>query len=242
MDLVGALSGAFVREARPGLCTEAVVLRPLADGPVAAKELWRHARVSKRAMTTLRKGAVRRGLVADDGNVVSLLVEPPATTPASCAPLAELVSRFELDHPDFPVTYGTADQSFTGGPGVDWKPVPRAGSVDDKPLSALLAQALVAFGIYYERAGVGPIMWAELLRRGTVMFGMERHRVTPDTDRGRFMLGSYEPTCAAIESSWRSQFGSSLIDDVIGAVGPSSEPFPVVAWTGGECVVLASGS
>lgn len=240
--LAAALSAAFADVDRPGLCLEAVVVGSLRHGPVPSKELWRHARVSKRAMTTLRKAAVRRGLVADDGEVVTLVVDPPAVTPAACAPLAELVSRFELDHPDFPVTYGTADQSFTGGPGVDWKPVPREGGVADLPLSALLSQALVAFGIAYERAGAGPIMWAELLRRGTFAFGMERHRVMPNTSRGRLMLGAYEPTCAAIESSWRDRFGSSLIDDVIGALGGGSAPFPVVGWTAGECVVVASGS
>src|SRR4051812_39101097 len=114
--LVEALSGAFVAAAEPGLCTEAVVLRPLEAAPVPVKELWRAARVSKRAMTTQLRAATRRGLVAVDGGVARLLVDLAPPTPSTCPPLRELVSRFELSHPDFPVTYGTADQSFTGGP------------------------------------------------------------------------------------------------------------------------------
>ena len=95
---------------------------------------------------------------------------------------------------------------------------------------------------WYERAGAGPIIWTEQLRRGAPHGGMLRHGVTPDTARGRAMLAAYEPTCAAIESSWRSQHGSSLIDDVVDALGPSDEPFPVIAWTGAEFAVVASGT
>jgi hypothetical protein len=238
--LVSALSGAFASAVRPRLCTDAVVLGSLAEGPVPAKELWRRARVSKRAMKTMLGAATKRGLVVVEGDVARLAVRAPSFEPASCGPLSELVSRFELDHPDFPVIYGTADQSFTGGPGFDWRPVPREGAVDGLALSALLSQALVAFGIDYERAGVGPIMWTEQLRRGEPHGGMVRHGVTPDTDRGRVMLAAYEPTCSAIESVWRSRFGSRLIDDVVDAVGASSAPFPIVAWAGGEFAVVAS--
>jgi len=178
MDLVGALSSALVAEARPGLCTEAVVLRPLAGGPVPAKELWLRARASRRAMVSMLRAAVKQGLVVEAGGVASLATALAPDVPSMCAPLVELVSRFELAHPDFPITYGTADQSFRGGPGVDWRPVPRTERADGLPQSALLSQALVAFGIDYEARGLGPIMWAASMVRGDhagQMSGMERH-------------------------------------------------------------------
>lgn len=244
--LIEALSGAFVARAGPGLCTESVVLRPLAAGPVPVRELWRRARVSKRAMTTMLKAAHRRGLVAVD-DAASLLVDPPAVEPATCAPLVELVSRFELEHPHFPVTYGTADQSFTGGPGVDWEPVPREGPADGLPLTALLSQALVAFGIEYERAGRGPIMWAASLVRGdhaSMPSGMDRHGVIEGgepTPLGRHVRDGYAALCANIEESWRARFGGALIDDVIAAVGGERSTFPWVGWqNGNEWAVLAS--
>lgn len=247
--LVEALSGAFVARARPGLCTESVLLRPLAAGPVPVKELWRHARVSKRAMTTMLRPAIRRGLVASDGGAARLLVDLPDVEPATCAPLVELVSHLELEHPHFPVTYGTADQSFTGGPGVDWKPVPREGPAEGLALSALLSQALVAFGMEYEAAGRGPIMWAASLVRGDHAqhgSGMGRHGVVEDgepTALGRAVRDAYRPLCAQIEVSWRERFGGVLIDDVIAAVGAESSTFPWVAWqNGNEWIVVASGS
>lgn len=247
--LVEALSAAFVAASRPGLCTESVVLRPLATGPVPVKELWRRARVSRRAMATLLKPAVRRGLVASDGNTTQLLIDLPEVEPAPCAPLVELVSRFELEHPHFPVTYGTADQSFTGGPGVDWKPVPREGPADGLPLSALLSQALVAFGIEYETERRGPIMWAASLVRGDQAVhgsGMDRHGVIEEgepTALGRTVRAAYEPLSAQIEASWRERFGGALIDEVIDALGPERSTFPWIAWqNGNEWIVVASGT
>ncbi len=65
--LVEAVSGAFLSRTRPGLCTEAVLLRPLEGGPVAANELWWRGRTSKRAMKTIVNAAANQGLVAVDG-------------------------------------------------------------------------------------------------------------------------------------------------------------------------------
>jgi len=249
--LVEALSGAFVAEARPGLCTEAVVLRPLADGPVPVKELYLRARASKRATKSVLGAALRRGLVKERNGAVSLSTPVPDVEPASCPPLVALVSHFELDHPDFPITYGTADQSFTGGPGVDWKPVPRGvGDVSALPRSALLSQALVAFGIEYEQRKGGPIMWGASLTRGdhvSQSSGMERHGVIrggKPTTLGVAMRDAYAPLCEQIEASWRGRFGSSLIDEVIDAVHVDGgySTFPWVRWTRDEFVVLASGS
>lgn len=163
-----ALSGAFLSRTRPGLCTEAVLLRPLEGGPVAANELWWHGRTSKRAMKTIVKAAANQGLVAVDGALVRLVRPLPPSEPALCPPLEALVSQLELEHPDFPVPYGTADPTFTGGPGVDWKAFPRASSssVEGLPTTALLSQALVAFAIAYEKERHGPIQWAANILRG----------------------------------------------------------------------------
>ena len=200
-------------------------------------------------------------MVAHAENRVSLLVSLPPAEPASCPPLEALVSRFELKHPHFPVPYGTADPSFTGGPGVDWKPVPRerASSVGDLPISALLSQALVAFAIEYESRGVGPIQWAANILRtvrddgaglpplpasGThsvknlARLGIltEDRGAARPTAAGRAMRDAYQPLCEAIESGWRHRFGSSLVDEVVDAVGAGGEcrPFPLVTWTGSE--------
>src|SRR5688500_3770979 len=113
--LIGSLSAAFQSRSRPDLCTEAVLLRSLEAGPVPAKELWRHGRVSKRAMKSIVNGAAKRELVAVDGDEVRLLASLPPVEPAASPPLVALVSQLELEHPHFPVPYGTADGSFTGG-------------------------------------------------------------------------------------------------------------------------------
>ena len=265
-----AVSGAFLSQSRPGLCTEAVLLRPLEGGPVAANELWRRGRTSKRAMKTIVNAAANHGLVAVDGAVVRLVRPLPPSEPALCPPLEALVSQLELEHPHFPVPYGTADPTFTGGPGVDWKPIPRASpsSVEGLPTTGLLSQALVAFAIDYEKQRHGPIQWAAnilrgmgdgpvdlppLQKRGTHsvqnlerlgVVTVDRDKVVRLTPTGRAMRDAYEPLCARIESQWRDRLGSSLIGDVIEAVRVAGDwrPFPLVAWTGAEFSVLGSGS
>src|SRR5215210_3352177 len=165
--LLESLSAAFQSRARPGLSTEAVLLRTLEAGPAPIRELWRIGRVSKRAMETIVNAAMRQHMVALDDGTVSLLTSLPEADPASCPPLEALVSQLELEHPHFPVPYGTADGSFTGGPGVDWKPVLRepGSSVAGLPMTALLSQALVAFAIEYEKAHHGPLQWAANILR-----------------------------------------------------------------------------
>jgi hypothetical protein len=246
--LVEALSGAFQRRTRPDLATEAVVLRPLGAGPLPSKELWRHGRVSKRAMTTLVKAAVRQGLVEVDGADVRLLTSLPPVEPAACPPLAALVAQLELEHPHFPVPYGTADASFTGGPGVDWKPVPRepGSGADALPMTALLSQALVAFAIEYEREHRGPIQWAVRVRIGEPAGGMQRHGVVGDdgtpTAIGRAIGDAFEPLCTEIEARWRERFGAALVDEVIEAVADDGDwlPFPLIGWTGRSFDVLGN--
>lgn len=263
--LLEPLSAAFHSRAHPGMSTEAVVLRALERGPVPVTELWRHGRVSKRAMKTMVNSATRQGMVAHAEGHLSLLVSLPPVEPASCPPLEALVCRLELEHPHFPVPYGTADPSFTGGPGVDWKPVPResASTVGDLPTSALLSQALVAFAIEYESRRVGPIQWAANILRtlgddgaglpplpasGThsvknlIRLGIltEDHGAARPTAAGRAMRDAYQPLCEEIEARWRRKFGSSLVDEVVDAVGAGGgcPPFPLVAWTGSEFSLL----
>ncbi len=268
--LVEALSGAFESRHRPGLCTEAVLLRALEGGAVPAKEVWRDGRVSKRAMKSIVNAAARLGMVALDGGEVRLLVSLPPIEPASCPPLEALVSQLELEHPHFPVPYGTADPSFAGGgPGVDWKPVPResASSVEGLPMTALLSQALVAFALEYEKERRGPIQWAAnilreagddgaylppLPKRGTHsvpnlerlgIVSVDRDKVVRLTAAGRAMRDAYGPLCEQIESRWRDRLGS-LIDESIDAVRVDGDwrPFPLVAWTGAEFSLLVNGS
>lgn len=163
--------------------------------------------------------------------------------------------------------YGTADPSFTGGPGVDWKPVPREpGSIVTKlPMTALLSQALVAFAIEYESERRGPMQWAANILRGVDddgsrfpplpspgthsvpnlerlgIVGVARDGGVRLTPTGRAMRDAYEPLCERIEGRWRQRLGSSLIDDIVDAVRVDGEwrPFPLVAWTGADFVLLS---
>jgi hypothetical protein len=215
-------------------------------------------------MKSIVTGAIRQKAVAVDDERVWLLSSLPPVVPASCPPLEAFVARLELEHPHFPIPYGTADPSFTGGPGVDWKPVPRLpdATVRGLPMTALLSQALVAFAIEYEGHRAGPLQWAAnilqfaddegaglppLPERGThsvnnlVRLGI----LTKDRDDvrltavGRAMRDAYHPLCQQIESAWRDTFGS-LIDEVVEALGvvTPSRPFPLVAWTGREFSLL----
>jgi len=87
------------------------------------------------------------------------------------AALEDVVGHFDLELPHYPISYGSADRSVTGGRhkpaqpgppripahGQDWVPVVRAGgdTVAGLATTALLSQALVAFAIDYEAAGFG---------------------------------------------------------------------------------------
>lgn len=269
---MGSLSGAFLSRARPGLCTEAVLLRALHSGPLPASDLWRHGRVSKRAMKTILNAAAKQGLVAVEGEEVRLAVSLPPIEPTSCPPLQALVSQLELEHPHFPVPYGTADPSFCGrgSGGRDWEPVRRgpAWSAEGLPMTALLSEALVAFAIEYERQRRGPIQWAANILEGLddvgvdvapapdrgphSMANLERLRIVTVgqdkvvrlTARGRAMRDAYRPLCERVESRWRQRMGSSLIDEVVDAVGVGGDwrPFPLVVWNGAEFSLVGNRS
>ena len=87
--------------------------------------------------------------------------------------LSTVVDRLPVELPHYPVGYGAADPSVTGGNfvpedpgppripahGQDWPVVLRKPGRDTRhlPLSALLSQVLAAFAIDYEREGFGSL-------------------------------------------------------------------------------------
>jgi DNA-binding HxlR family transcriptional regulator len=87
--------------------------------------------------------------------------------------LAAVVDRLDLEFPHYPISYGPADRSVTGGSleegqdgppripshGADWRPVVRGDivTVSRLPITALLSQALVAFTIDCDGAGFGSL-------------------------------------------------------------------------------------
>jgi hypothetical protein len=174
-----SLTRAYERTDReaPPLPFYANLLRVLDDRGVDIRELPALARVSKRAVATMTKSA----FVEVDGSPKLARLTPAgekakARAAANVAAaelewaaaigdgrvinlrtaLETLVAQFELEHPHYVITYGTADVSAIGGNfprhGTDWKPVHRIGrdSAAGLPLTALLSQALMDFTIRYE--------------------------------------------------------------------------------------------
>ena len=102
------------------------------------------------------------------------------------AALAALVGQLDLELPHFPISYGSADFSVTGGRfrsaepgppripahGQDWAPVVRGDgdTVSALSLIPLLSQLLVAFTIDYAGSGGVALIVADGLFRG---FGQE---------------------------------------------------------------------
>jgi hypothetical protein len=147
------------------------------------------------------------------------------------APLEEFVSRLPLEYSHYPCGYGIADWRITGGPGVDWRAVPRdrgADTVTSLPLVALLSQALVGFAAEYEsRVSFAMLVglyfdaafsdgWAALADSPPVLMiagngksSLERHGAV-EVDRlgrvtltsvGRRLRDAYRPTVEVVESS-----------------------------------------
>jgi hypothetical protein len=149
---------------------------------------------------------------------------------------ATVVARFDLELPHYPISYGAVDSSVTGGVagsrpgqegppripphGDDWRPViraeARADTVAGLPLMALLSQALLAYTIDCDAAGLGSLAviegltagfgardsvpLAELPRAlgvtGSGRTGLERHRyvtVVPDPDEPGRKLATLLP-------------------------------------------------
>ena len=153
--------------------------------------------------------------------------------------LRSVVARFELEHPHVPEGYGPVDPRIMGGPGQDWKPVPRGDgdTVSSLSLVALLSQALCSFAVDYERAKGPSLMHvanvfrlvdddgltvADLVDRSRAeiaLGGLERHgfiTIDPETvvrltAIGAHFRDTYEETVEAIERGWEERFGA---DDV----------------------------
>jgi hypothetical protein len=200
---------------RGSLAVWATVLQHLpgdGGGRVEVKAMPSLACLSKRAVTSASKFAARLGFVTIEDKALALTPAgvgareewtPAVDSPELRARLVPVVAQLPLEHPHFPTQYGTADSSLTGGPGQDWKPVPRrsgAVEVGALPLTSLLSQAFCAVAIAYERSN-GALGWAanvcavvpdegcamSSLPAGAawVLGGMERHRwITRSSDGG----------------------------------------------------------
>ncbi|MEA3078043.1 MAG: hypothetical protein QOF60_2951 [Actinomycetota bacterium] len=184
-------SAAGVGPGMPSLAVWSNVVRCVADGRadgIGERALPAAARISRRLATAAVTGSTRREWITAEAEAGSkarhLRLTDAGRAAADVRParlgvldaewkdrplrglLEGLVSQFELELPQFPASYGTADPSAIGGPytpggkhGVDWKPVPRreGDTVSSLPLTALLSQALVAFTMDYERAFPWPL-------------------------------------------------------------------------------------
>jgi hypothetical protein len=179
---------------RPNLVIWANLLRVIPDGGIAASDLAAAGRISRRVVQSWMRRSKQHWLqveeVAPRVKVVRLTdagrhkrdlwMQLLTTTERAWSAkvrgqralrkaLENLVARFDLELPHYPMTYGPADWSVTGGSavrakavppavpshGTDWAPVLREGAGDVKrlPTHALLSQALVAFTIDFEEQG-----------------------------------------------------------------------------------------
>ena len=198
--LVGLARDYEAERAGPSLPLWSNLLRIVDAEGIALRDAPRLARLSRRAMGPLLGSGEARGLVvidrsaggrratvhltaaggaARDGGRAGLARTEAAWARRFGQPLArlrdgleDLVGRFDLELPHFPMVYGPADARITGGwsvagHGQDWRPVARdgTGTADGLPLAALLSQALVAFAIDVESepaAGL-PLLTASVL-------------------------------------------------------------------------------
>lgn len=241
------------------------------DEGVLVRSLPARSCLSRRALTTSLKLMARRGLgevvgsgtakvarLSAAGVEVRESLRPTVHALGSAWPsvaelgasLVEIVTRLELEHPHFPVQYGTADSSIRGGPGQDWKPVPRVdpSGVSSLPLSALLSQAYVAFAIEYEETNGAlartvnvlalvpddGLAVASLTTAGsTVLAALERHgRVRIEdgtillTSMGRDLRDGHEPKLAEIDASWRRRFGDATVDALASSLAAALAVLP----------------
>ena len=184
-----------------------------ARGTVGQGELPALTRLSKRAVRQLVGAATRSGwveLVSGKGALATFGLTPSGTEATAAwtalvgttearwsrrvgaepdavqSALAALVRQLDLELPHFPISYGSADFSVTGGQfrpaepgppripahGQDWAPVVRGDgdTVSALSLTPLLSQLLVAFTVDYAASAGAALIVADGLYRG---FGQE---------------------------------------------------------------------
>lgn len=254
------------RPPMPSLDLWANLLRAIGPGGADPKTLPSTLALSKRAVRSRLATAVRRGWLKDEslaparygvrltplGYVIAAqwpslqLSAEDRWRAARSSPSADglrpaleaLVSTLPIEHPHYPASYGVADASITGGPGQDWKPVPRAtaGPMADLPLSALLSQLCVAFAMAYEQAS--PVAFAlatrillpipasgrpvrdlrsspglsALIRHGFIhATGSGHDAIAHLTPRGLAAQSAHASRVAAVEAEWQARFGKARI-------------------------------
>jgi hypothetical protein len=267
------------RDGLPSLDGWANLLRVLDAGGVRRRELPTLLRLSKRAVSSRVSAAARRGWIdepaSDGANALIRLTGRGADVVAQWKPVARagearwreqvgsdratavltalgtVVATFPLEHPHYPASYGTVDASITGGPGEDWKPVPRQGNntVAGLSMCALISQALVAFSIDYERLSPVPLsVTASILRRvpragaplrdigaSAHLSTMSRHGfvyVDGDGDRatvyltakGHAVSSAFEGRVEAVEHAWRQRFGAEAVSNLRQALEDLEHP------------------
>lgn len=195
----------------PSLAMWSGLLRGLRPGGITVTELAGEARVSKRAILAWLSAAARWGYLVTErpgrartGDRIDVTDkwraardEWPSVEKAAAkswakkvgaqpakelrAALEELVACFSLELPHYPVSYGPADWTLTGGRhrpgdagppripphGADWSAVVRGegDTVSSLALPSLVSQALVNFQIDGESAGCYPQLVIDILRR-----------------------------------------------------------------------------
>ena len=195
----------------PSLVLWSGLLRGLRPGGITVKELAREVRLSKRAvvgwlgaaaywgyLVPEHPGRARVGdrLEATDKWRAAAEEWPGVEDAAAKAwrkrvgggaakelrgALEDLVSRFSLELPHYPIGYGPVDWSMTGGNhrpaqpgppripahGADWSPVVRGDgdTVSGLAVPALVSQALTWFQMDCESVGAYPQVVIDILRR-----------------------------------------------------------------------------
>jgi hypothetical protein len=162
--------------------------------------------------------------------------------------LVAVVEALECEQAHYPTQYGTADCSITGGPGQDWKPVPRGDDpehrtpVAELSLLALLSQCFLALAIDYEASNGALAQTANVLSwlpddgaplsslpadARALLSGLERHgQVKPTSGNGRIVptwvggrrRDAHEATLARVEHAWRERHGGDVITGLSAAL------------------------
>jgi hypothetical protein len=265
LELVYADQG-FGRGGMPSLDEWANLLRVLDLVGIERRDLQRRTRLSRRALRSRVSAATRRewaeelssrrgqGIIRLTGKGAEVVARlgtlqqaaedawrrqvGSETATALFNALARVVAELPLEHPHYPASYGTIDASVAGGPGQDWKPVPRqdGATVAGLSMCALLSQALVGFALEYEeRSQVALSVTTSILRQipsqgrplhevgmSSHLSTMERHgfvRIVSESDnravflttKGRAVNDAYMHRIEAVEHAWRERSGDETV-------------------------------